>query len=146
MVEEQTKVSEEELAKIKQDLQSANTNIVSAEVQKQIDDAKAQAKVEAEKEFATNQKIKELEEEKAKLKAEQEAKEKDAAEQLAKLTEKVNDLTSSKAPAKSDSPFESTNETPNSGFKPTEEDADEIEKASMEVFLKERQVHFIRWF
>jgi len=134
MVEE--KVTVDELKKIQEDLDSANKKIVSEDVRKQLDDAKAKAKEEAAKEFETNQKIKELEAEKATMKKESEDREKAASEKLAELTEKVNNYVSSKAPVNSSNPFEA----PESRL-PTEDlekSADDIERASFEALINRR--------
>ena len=136
-------ISKEDLDKLNKDIDTATTKIVSDDTAKKIQEAKEEAKKEAEKEMLTNQRIKELEQEKEKLLADNTSKEKEAAEQLAALKGKVDELTSSKAVVSNDSPF---NETPvieedikTKIDKLTEQETDDIQRQSFEMFWEQSQ-------
>lgn len=101
----------EEKAAMQKDIDDAKKSLVSDDTAKAIEKAKSEAKAEAEKEFLVNQKIKELEEEKEKLKQEQITKEKESAKQLEELTKKVDDMTTSKAAINTQDPFKAGNNT-----------------------------------
>ncbi len=128
-------ISAEELEKLNKDIDDTTKKLVSDETAAQIQEAKEEAKKEAEKEFAINQRIKELEDEKAKLEEQRIAKEKEAAEQLTALKSKVDELTSSKAVVQGDSPFKEESQTAPSEI--SEEVADDIERQSFEMFWEE---------
>ena len=111
MSEDETKanespLSEEDIKKLSDDIDNAKSTLVSKETQSAIEKAKADAKAEAEKEFTTNQKIKELEEQKQQLEASVKAKEESAAQELEKLKQAVNEMKASKAVVQQDNPFQ----------------------------------------
>jgi len=130
-------ISQEELDKLNQDIENTTKKLVSDDTAKKIQEAREEAKKEAEKEMLINQRIKELEEEKEKLKADQISKEKEASEQLTALKGKVDELTASKAVIKSESPFEDKEELSKSIDKLTPEQEDEIERQSFEIFWEQ---------
>lgn len=127
-------VTPEELEALNKDIESATKNFVSAEVQKKIEEAKAQAKAEAEKDFNVQQRIKELEAEKERLAKEKEEQEKKAAEELSSLKSKVDAVISSKATIASQNPFKSEGAA---SF--TDDEANVIERASFEALLNKNR-------
>jgi len=137
----QEEIATDELEALNREIEEANKSLVSEDVAKVIKLEKEAAKKEAEKEFLTNQRVKELEAEKEALKQQKEQSERDAAAKLEALTQKVNSLISSKAPVKNENPF---NAQPAATPKPltiddlTEEQSQEIERASMEAFFDEK--------
>ena len=101
----------------------------------------AEAKKEAEKEFVTNQEIQKLKEEKEALQKAREEAEKQAAEKLAQLTSKVDDLTSSRGHIETQNPLSGSNSASTVGEaidKMRDEEVDDIEAKSAEMFLSER--------
>ncbi len=96
---------EKDIKAIQEDMNKAKAKLVSKEAQEQIQQAKQDARQEAEKEFVTNQKIKELEEKNAALANEKLASEKEFAEKFSKMNEKVNELIGSKQPIQAENPF-----------------------------------------
>ena len=133
----ETELTPEEKAAIQKDIDDANKTLVSDDTRVAIEKAKVEAKAEAAKEFEVNAKIKELEAEKEKLKQDQIIKEKEAAEKLVELTNKVNEMTTSRAAINTQDPFKS-NTTP-SDMKSrvenlTEEDAKDIENEASRQF------------
>lgn len=139
MVDEQVVTSQEELKQIEADIQKARDSIVSKETSALIAKAKEEAKKEAEKEFLTNSKIKELEDEKEKLRQEQVNKEREAATQLEALKKKVDELTSSKAPINFKDPFRPAGSQQNNNqgqsLNLTEEQINNIEFESGKAFF-----------
>ncbi len=138
--ENKEQITKEELDQLNKDLDSAKSNIVSTEVTKKIEEAKEEAKKEAEKEFATNQKIKDIEEEKKQLQSKQEEAEKKAAEEIEALKTKVNEMISGKSSIASEDPFsnEGNTDVNKSIENLSDEDTDAIEKRSMDMFLSRR--------
>lgn len=128
----------EELQNLQKEIDEANKNIVSDEVQKKIELAKQKAREEAEKEFTVNQKIKELEKEKEELVKKQQEKEIENARRLEELTKKVNDSISSRAVAPSGSPFtDPTPSTPGDTIENMSQDqVDQIERESFDALIK----------
>lgn len=133
MTEEQ--ISPQELDALNKDLEQANKTLVSEEVQKKIDAAKQEARAEAAKDAEVQSKLKELEAEKAALIKQKEEQEKKAAEELAKLKEKVDSVISSKAVISGQNPFNGEKK----GELLSEKEADLIEKASFEALLNKRE-------
>ena len=99
-------VSQEDLKALEQAIEDANKTLVTDDVQEQIKVAKEQARVEAEKEFAKNQKIKEMEEQLKKKEEENVAIQKQAADQLAALKARLDDMSASRAVAPTQTPFD----------------------------------------
>jgi len=108
MADDDTILTPEDKAAMQKDIDDAKKDLVSDDTSKAIEKAKVDAKAEAEKEFATNAKIKELEDANKKLLDEQTEKEKKSAEQLDALTKKVDDMTTSKANINQQDPFQAT--------------------------------------
>jgi len=132
-------ITKEELEQLNKDLDSAKSNIVSNEVTKKIEEAKEEAKKEAEKEFITNQRIKDIEEEKKQLQSKQEEAEKKAAEEIEALKTKVNEMISSKSSISQEDPFSKEGGNADSSIESlSDEDTDAIEKRSMDMFLSRR--------
>jgi len=99
-------VSQEDLNELEKAISDANNSLVSKDVQEQVKVAKEEARVEVEKEFATNQKIKDLE---AELKAKDDEKvelQKQTVDQLQALKSKVDDMSASRAVAPIQTPFD----------------------------------------
>ncbi len=133
-------MTQEELNALEKDLNMASDNFVSKDVQDQIKVAKDEARKEAEKEFATNQKIKELQEQLAKKEEDAIEVQKQTAEQLGKFKEKLDNMASSKAVVSVNTPpfkiEQNTPPTQESAFSNLSEDsAEQIEKASFEAIL-----------
>ena len=110
--ETKEEASQDDLNALEKAINEANDSLVSKDVQEQVKVAREQAKMEAQKEFETNQKIKELE---AQLKAKEDEKvelQKQTVEQLQALKTKVDDMTASKAIAPTQTPFDKAPEEP----------------------------------
>ena len=134
----QEEIAEDELEALNREIEEANKSLVSEDVSKVIKLEKEAAKKEAEKEFLVSQRVKDLEAEKEALNKAKEQSERDSASKLQALTDKVNSLISSRAPVKNENPF---NEKPPaddtfSVDKLTDEQATDIERASMEAFFE----------
>jgi len=137
----QEEIASDELEALNKEIEEANKSLVSEDVAKVIKLEKEAAKKEAEKEFLTNQRVKELEAEKVALQNAKEQAEKDAAARLDALTQKVNSLIASKAPVINENPFNAPQppaETKLDVGKLTDEQAQDIERASMEAFFEEK--------
>lgn len=130
-------VTEDEIAAIEAELNKVSKQVVSEDIQKRLEEERKKAREEAEKEFATNQRIKELEAEKEALRKQQEDKEREAARQLEELKQKVNSLVAARAVAQDNNPFKQTPETPKQNDF-SDEMIDEIEKASFDAFMTMR--------
>jgi len=104
MAEEVT-LTPEDKAAMQKDIDDAKKSLVSDDTQKVMEKVKAEAKAEAEKEFAVNAKIKELEADNKKLLDIQVEKEKESATKLDVLTKKVDEMTTSKANVVQQDPF-----------------------------------------
>ncbi len=133
---------EKDIKAIQEDMNKAKAKLVSKEAQEQIQQAKQDARQEAEKEFVTNQKIKELEEKNAALANEKLASEKEFAEKFSKMNEKVNELIGSKQPIQAENPFKANESKGPDSFGRdvthlTDDAIDKIEKKSAEMFLGE---------
>ena len=137
-------LSEEEKSNLQKDIQSARSNIVSKETEGLIQNAKEEAKKEAEKEFATNAKIKELTEQNEKLKSEQVEKEKAAAEKFDALQSKVDELITSKAPVRTEDPFKPIEKAKNEVDRMSPEQVNDIESASARAFFGEDYDQMLR--
>ena len=129
-----TQLSAEEKAQMEKEIAEAKEKLVSKETSEEIQKAKEEAKKEAEKEFATNQRIKELEEEKNKLAEDQKQKEKEAAEKLEALKKRLDEMATSQQPVNFENPFQNNNNQPNETIM-TEEDVRTIEKDSARAFF-----------
>jgi len=123
---------DKELAEINADIEKAKSSLVSKGTEELIQKAKEEAKKEAEKEFAVNQRIKEIETQKAELQKKLEDKEKSSAEELEKLKSKVNELVSSRASIQVQDPFKKP-ENQNTDFM-SDEKISQIEVASARAF------------
>jgi len=133
-----------ELDELNKEIEEANKSLVSDDVAKVIKLEKEAAKKEAEKEFLVNQRVKELEAEKDALAKAKEQAEKEAAAKLEALTQKVNGLISSRAPVTTENPF---NAQPPAESTPSladisDEQAKDIELASMEAFLEAKSKQY----
>lgn len=133
-------IANDELEELNREIEEASKSLVSEDVAKVIKLEKEAAKKEAEKEFLTNQRVKELEAEKLALQKEKEQAEKEAAAKLDALTQRVNGLISSRAPVQAESPFNAPAlaEESTSIDNISDEQAKEIELASMEAFWNRR--------
>jgi len=135
--ESKEEISAEDFAALEKELNMANDTLISRETAEQIKAAKEETRKEVEKEFLTNQKIKEMEEALKQKDVEKAELEKKTAEQLDLLKNKVNEMASSRAVVKTESPFDS---------KPPEatqvdisdEEAEEIQKASFHALLERK--------
>jgi hypothetical protein len=131
-------IAADELEALNREIEEANKSLVSEDVAKVIKLEKEAAKKEAEKEFLVSQRVKDLEAEKNALIKAKEQSERDSAAKLEALTQKVNGMISSRAPVKNENPF---NEKPPADTtldvsKLTDEQANDIELASMEAFFE----------
>jgi multidrug efflux pump subunit AcrA (membrane-fusion protein) len=122
---------DKELAAINADIASAQSALVSKGTEELIQKAREEARKEAEKEFLVNQRIKEIETQKAELQKRLEDKEKASAEELDKLKTKVNELVSSRASIQVQDPFRNP---VNTGQELSEEKITQIEVASARAF------------
>jgi hypothetical protein len=95
--EAKVELSQEDLDSINKDLELAKNSLVSEEVQKKVEAAKA----EVEEKHALAAKDQEIEN----LRKQLESKEVETAETLTKMNEKINSLIGSKAPKRMDDPF-----------------------------------------
>jgi len=138
VVEQSNDVTQDEIDAIQAEIDKANEKMVSEDIQKRIAEERDAAKKEAEKEFLTNLRIKELEKEKEELKKQQEQREREAAQQLELLKQKVNELAAARAVVKEDNPFKSREIVPPKEDTLTDEMADEIERASYDAFMEMR--------
>jgi Skp family chaperone for outer membrane proteins len=134
--ENKSDFNQEDIDAINKDIEDAKSKLVSKETEDKIAQAKEEAKKEAEKEFAVNQKVKELEEANQKLQEEKEAKEKEAAEKIANLAEKVNTYVESKqVVTNNETPFGSNNTDVE---KIPDEDIEKIENESYVAFVRDK--------
>lgn len=134
--ENKSDLNQEDIDAINKDIEDAKSKLVSKETEDKIAQAKEEAKKEAEKEFAVNQKVKELEEANQKLQEEKEAKEKEAAEKIANLAEKVNTYVESKqVVTNNETPFGSNNTDVE---KIPDEDIEKIENESYVAFVRDK--------
>ena len=95
--------------------------------------AKEEARKEAEKEFATNQEIKNMQAQMEKQKEEKEELERKSAKQLEELTEKLNKAITSRAGSTSENPFKQQDNTPAT----TKDPIDELDEVSYRQFEKD---------
>lgn len=138
--EENNNVPRDEWDAINKDIKSAKDSLVSKDTEAKIQAAKEEAKKEAEKEFQTNQKLQELEEQNKKLQEEKENKEKEAAEKISKIQSKVDELISSKAPVNKDDPFSNGEGNDKKGIDQwTDEEVNKLEEEHAKAFFGEEQ-------
>jgi hypothetical protein len=134
-------VSQADIDELNSEIERMNKEMVSEDTAKMIELEKEKARKEAEKDFLVNQKIKEQNDLIEAMKKEKEESEKKNAESLEALTRKVNEMVTSKAVIPNGNPFnEPANEpepqTPSTMSKQT---IDDIERASYELFMQEKQ-------
>jgi uncharacterized protein (DUF3084 family) len=133
-------VSQADIDELNAEIEKLNKEIVSEDTAKLIAVEKEKAKKEAEKEFLVNQRIKEMEQEKEAMKKEREESERRSAEQLQALKTKIDSLSASRAVVKNDNPFAEPSNNPPSPSQTnlTDEQVSDIERASFELFMKEK--------
>lgn len=132
--------SEDEVKAIQEDISKAKSSLVSKETDDQIAKAKEQARLEAEKEFTTNQKIQELKAENERIQSEKLEKEKEFADKFSQMNEKINEMIGSKQPVVPENPFKGNQSTgPNQvNVESLSDDAvNAIEEKSAELFFGE---------
>lgn len=132
--------SEDEVKAIQEDINKAKSSLVSKETDDQIAKAKEQARLEAEKEFTTNQKIQELKAENERIQSEKLEKEKEFADKFSQMNEKINEMIGSKQPVVPENPFKGNQSTgPNQvNVESLSDDAvNAIEEKSAELFFGE---------
>jgi len=129
--------SKEEIDAINNDIIKAKSSLISEEAKKEIENAKVQARVEAEKEFQINQKIKEQEALIEQLKQEKLNKEKEFHDKFETMESRINDMIGSKAPVNVENPFKQNNQSnqPIDPMNLTEAQVSEVERASAEAFF-----------
>jgi len=138
--EDPNAISTTELEELNREIEAANKKLVSDEMSKTIAAEREAAKLEAQKEFMVNQKIKDLEAEKEKIQKEKEDAERKSAEQLNVLKTKVDSLISTKAVVSTENPFrnEPVESQKVSVDRLTDEQVDDIERNSFEAFLEHK--------
>jgi hypothetical protein len=127
---------------LRKEIEDADKTLVSEDVQKLLKEEKEAARKEAEKEFLVNQRLKEKEAEIENLKNASVEEQKKAAEQLAYLKAKLDELVTTKQVVNNENPFKKKEEaepTQNEMIaKLTDDDIDAIEYGSLQAIL-ERQ-------
>jgi uncharacterized protein YhaN len=128
-------LTEEEKNQINRDIDDARSKIVSRDVDAKIQQAKEEARREAEKELGMKQKLDELEKAKKELESKMETKEKEYAESFGKLKTKVDELVSSKAPIQMENPFSAPQAGAQAIDRMTDDQIEKIEDSSAREFF-----------
>lgn len=104
--------SKEEIEQIQKDIDSAKSSLVSDETKKEIQQAKEEARKEAEKEMLIKQEITDKEKLIEDLKRQKIEQEKEFNDKFKSMEDKLNDMVSSKAPVSNTNPFTSNQPLP----------------------------------
>jgi predicted RNase H-like nuclease (RuvC/YqgF family) len=132
MSDEKSGLSPDEQAEIDKTIEEAKRNLVSEETKKKVDAAKQEAK----QEFEMQRQLEELRKEKEALAKRLEENEKKAQQELDNIKTKLNEsIGRSRAPVKSDDPFQEPQSQNFSVDRLSDEEVKDIEQQAAEEFF-----------